>query len=259
VDHVLALLPFEPPYMRAAGMTCDFVGHPVAETKVASPRETVALREELGIGPGRKVLVALPGSRASEVRRLGPVFAEVVARLRAAAPELAVVVPAVESVLDLVERHLGSAAGTEAILLRTKGLSVAEADRRKQTAFAMADAALAASGTVSLELAAQATPMVIAYGANPLTATILRRMVRLDTVTLVNLVTHTRTVPEFLLEDCTAEKIAPAVARILRVPEAAEAQRDAADRTMALLGRGGEPPGVRAARSVLSALASPHA
>ena len=113
--------------------------------------------------------------------------------------------------------------------------------------------ALAASGTVSLELAAAGTPMVIAYDANPLTVWMVRRLVRIDTATLVNLVTETRAVPEFL-GDCTAQAIVPAVEALFADPGMAAAQRAASARAMALLGRGGEPPGVRAARSVLAHL-----
>ena len=94
VDHVLALLPFEPPYMEAAGMTCDFVGHPVAAERQASAEEVAALRAELAIAPGQPVLALLPGSRRGEVTRLAPVFAEVARRLRARMPDLAVIVPA---------------------------------------------------------------------------------------------------------------------------------------------------------------------
>jgi lipid-A-disaccharide synthase len=260
VDHVLALLPFEPPYMRAAGMTCDFVGHPVTETPLIPTAEVVALRERLGIAPGRKVLVVLPGSRASEVNRLAPIFARVVERLRPRHPDLAVVIPAIDHLADAVAAHFpAERQDISPVILTASDSGPQAADRRKQTVFRMADAALAASGTVSLELAAQQAPMVIAYGANPVTAAIVRRIVRLDTVTLVNLVSDTRAVPEFLLENCTAERIEPAVARLLEDPEAAGAQRAAADRTMDLLGRGGDPPGLRAARSVLSCVASaPH-
>lgn len=256
VDHVLALLPFEPPYMRAAGMTCDFVGHPVVETPRVPLSGTIALREELGIAPGQQVLLVLPGSRMGEVTRLSPVFAEVIARLTASHPDLAIVVPAAGPVAERVAAAFPRGEAGWPRILDPTGRTVAEADARKRAAFAMADAALAASGTVSLELAAQGAPMVIAYAANALTAAVVRRMVRIDTVTLVNLVTETRAVPEFLLGDCRAGLIAPAVARLLDDPAAAEAQRDAADRAMALLGRGGEAPGLRAARSVLSAVAS---
>ena len=96
--------------------------------------------------------------------------------------------------------------------------------------------------------------MVIAYDANPLTAWMVKRMVRVDTATLVNLVTGTRAVPEFLFENCAPELIAPAVEELIANPAAAAAQRATGDAAMRLLGRGGEPPGLRAARSVLGAL-----
>jgi lipid-A-disaccharide synthase len=257
VDHVLALLPFEPPYMRAAGMSCDFVGHPVARTPVATATDILALRAELGLGAAQQVLALLPGSRAGEVTRLAPIFSEVCARLARTHPELAVVIPSAAPVASLVAARFASGDGRGPIVLDPSGLGVEAAERRKRTAFAMADVALAASGTVSLELAAQGTPMVIAYGANPLTAAIVRRMVNIDTVTLVNLVTATRTVPEFLLGACRPEAIAPAVARILDDPGEAERQKDVANQAMVLLGRDGEDPGLLAARSVLSCIASP--
>ena len=86
IDHVLALLPFEPPYMQAAGMTCDFVGHPVAAEPQATPEETAALRAELAIAPRQPLLALLPGSRRGEVSRLAPVFIEVVRGSGAACP-----------------------------------------------------------------------------------------------------------------------------------------------------------------------------
>lgn len=253
VDHVLALLPFEPPYMEAAGMSCDFVGHPAAAAPQATPAEAAAIRAEFGLAPGQPLLILLPGSRRGEVTRLAPVFAETLRRLRAALPGLAAVAPVVAGTADLVAQLMPEAAGGPR-LLDPRGRPEAEAEARKRALMAAADAALAASGTVSLELAAAGTPMVIAYRLNPISALIARRLVRIDTATLVNLVTETRTVPEFLQQDCVPERLAPEVARLLIEPEAAAAQRAAAAETMALLGRGGEPPGLRAARSVLAHL-----
>ena len=253
VDHVLALLPFEPPYMEAAGMTCDFVGHPAAAAPQASPAEVAAIRAELGLAPGQPLLILLPGSRRGEVTRLAPVFAETLRGLRAALPGLAAAAPVVAGTADLVAELMPEAAGGPR-LLDPRGRPEAEAEARKRALMAAADAALAASGTVSLELAAAGTPMVIAYRLNPISALIARRLIRIDTATLVNLVTGTRAVPEFLQEDCTSERLIPAVARLLTDPGAAAAQRAAAGETMALLGRGGEPPGLRAARSVLAHL-----
>lgn len=236
IDHVLALLPFEPPYMTAAGMTCDFVGHPV----VAEPRATAEEKAAFaGKGP---LLLALPGSRRGEVTRLAPVFGAVVGRLKATHPDLRVALPTVRGVAGLVrELTAGWAVQPEII----------EDAARKRGAFAAADVALAASGTVSLELAANGRPMVIAYDMHPLTLWLMRRAALVDTVTLVNLVSETRVVPEFIGPDCRADLIAPALEAVLADPSA---QRAAMALTMERLGRGGEPPGLRAARSVLAAL-----
>jgi lipid-A-disaccharide synthase len=236
VDHVLALLPFEPPYMTAAGMTCDFVGHPV----VAEPLASDAEREGFaGEGP---LLLALPGSRKAEVTRLAPVFGAVVGQLKARHPGLRVALPTVRGVAGLVAELTSGWAVVPEII---------EEAGRKRGAFAAADMALAASGTVSLELAANGCPMVIAYDMHRLTLWLMRRAALVDTVTLVNLVSETRVVPEFIGPDCRAEKIAPALEAVLADPSA---QQAAMALTMERLGKGGEAPGLRAARSVLGAL-----
>jgi lipid-A-disaccharide synthase len=236
IDHVLALLPFEPRYMTAAGMTCDFVGHPVVAEPLASDAERAVFA-----GPAPLIL-ALPGSRKGEVTRLAPVLGEVVARLKALYPDLRVVLPTVRGVAGLV-RDL-----TADWVVRPEMI---EDPAAKRGAFAAADVALAASGTVSLELAANACPMVIAYDMHPITLWLMRRAALIDTVTLVNLVSETRTVPEFVGPDCRADRIAPALEAVLADPQA---QKAAMALTMDRLGKGGEPPGLRAARSVLAAL-----
>lgn len=122
---------------------------------------------------------------------------------------------------------------------------------QKRAAFAAADVAVAASGTVSLELAASGTPMVIAYDMNWISRQIIGRMLRVDTVTLVNLVSDTRVVPEFIGKDCQPDQIAQAVQRTLTDPSP---QMDAMAVTMERLGRHGKPPGERAALAVLDGL-----
>lgn len=254
VDHVLALLPFEPPYMTAAGMSCDFVGHPVVAEPQATDDEAAAFRAARGLN-GAPVLLALPGSRRSEVTRLAPVFQQVVARLVAERPELRVVVPAAPSVLPEVRRATRNWAG-DPIILDPSAASAEGFAAEKRAAFTAADVALAASGTVSLELAAAGTPMVIAYDMNWLSRQIIGRMVKIDTVTLVNLVSETRAVPEFIGGNCRPGPIAEALGKVLDAPER---QQEAMALTMERLGKGGEPPGLRAARSVLTHLGRPAA
>lgn len=245
IDHVLALFPFEPPYMERAGMSCDFVGHPVVAQPVASPEAAAAFRAGHAIGADQPLLLCLPGSRAGEVRRLLPRFEAAIDLLRQDHPGLRVVVPTVRWVAPLVRQLV---AGWSAAPL------VAEEAADRRAAFAAADLALAASGTVSLDLALNRVPMVIAHDFNWLTFRLMKRAALIDTVTLVNIVSETRVVPEFLGPDCRPAPIAAALDRLMTDPAARKAQRDAADLTMQRLGQGGEPPGLRAARSVLAHL-----
>jgi lipid-A-disaccharide synthase len=247
VDQVLALLPFEPPYLEAVGLRCDFVGHPVVSEPVASDADVAAFRDAQGIGDA-PILLALPGSRRSEVARLMPGFGAVLAKLTEARPDLRVLLPAAGPVLEEVRRLSGEWSVKPVILDPTGG----DAAEVKRAAFRAANVALAASGTVSLELAANATPMVIAYDMSWLSWQIMSRAALIDTVTLVNLVSETRVVPEFLGPAFKPEEIAPALLNVLDQPDL---QQDAMAMTMDRLGRGDEAPGLRAARAVLEGLA----
>jgi len=254
VDHVLALLPFEPPYMTAAGMGCDFVGHPAAELARPGEEEIGRLRAEIGAcGP---LLAVLPGSRSGELRRLLPLFAATVARLAERHPGLSVVLPAAPSV---AAELAGAVRGwlVPVHVLDPRGMPAAQAERRKLTALAAADAALAASGTVVLELAAMGCPMVAAYRVNPLTSLIVRHVVKVNTANLVNLLTGGGDVPEFLQEYATVNALAGALEPLMTDGPARRAQIAALELAMERVGRGGVPPSRRAALAVLGALDGP--
>lgn len=246
VDQVLALFPFEPPYMEAAGMVCNFVGHPVVAEPVATDADAMAFRERHGIGDAPCLLV-LPGSRRGEVGRLAPIFAEALRLVLAARPEIRVVLPAASSVAALVAELTRDWPGAP-IILDPRGQTVEAEATERRAAFRAANLALAASGTVSLELAAAGTPMVIAYDMNWLSRQLVTRMLQVDTVTLVNLVSDTRVVPEFLGANCMPKAIATSLLQVMADPDT---QREAMALTMQRLGQGGEAPGLRAARAVL--------
>ncbi|SDD78583.1 lipid-A-disaccharide synthase [Paracoccus isoporae] len=245
VDHVLALLPFEPPYMEEAGMSCDFVGHPVVSEARASTSEGAAFRQRHSIDADAPVVLCLPGSRRSEVSRLAPRFDEALIRVRDRIPELRVVIPTVPGVARMV-RDMTRRWPTAPIVVEDAG--------EKRAAFAASDLSLAASGTVSLELAANGVPMVIAYDMAPLSRWLIGMLLKTDTVTLVNLVSETRAVPEFLGANCRPGPIAAALQDLLEDPAQRAAQADAMAQTMIRLGQGGAPPGLRAAQSVLDVL-----
>jgi lipid-A-disaccharide synthase len=248
VDHVLALLPFEPPYMTAAGMSCDFVGHPIAAQPVPDADEVAAFRARAGAAEGQPLLLLAPGSRTGEVRRMMPVFAETLARVAMRRPDLRVAVPVAETVVAEVRAAVSGWEQAPVLVLPEEG------EAAKRAAFAAADLALVTSGTVTLEMAAAGTPMVSAYRTSWLTAAILRRLVRVDTANLVNLVGGANVVPEFLQEDCRADRIAPAVLALIEGEDGRAVQLAAFERVLTALGRGGEPPSVRAVRSVLEVL-----
>lgn len=251
IDHLLALFPFEPPYFTAHGMDCDFVGHPIVAEPAAQDAEIAAFRSAYDLGDA-PVLLVLPGSREAEVRRLCGVFGAAVTPFLHAHPEFRVVVPAALPVAGHVSEALKQWSVTPSVI-DPRSLAPELARAHKRAAFATAGLALAASGTVSLELAAAQTPMVVAYRMNWLSYQIMRRMALVDTVTLLNLVSETRVVPELLGDACTAEAIAPALSRVWEAPQA---QLDAMDTTIARLGRGDEDPGLRAARAVLDRMPS---
>jgi lipid-A-disaccharide synthase len=235
VDHVLALLPFEPPYMHAAGMSCDFVGHPVVAEAPPSPKVVAKLQAD---GP---LITLLPGSRLGEITRLAPVFFAVARQLKGYRFAIPV---AGAHLVEPLERMLAESGLEAALILPETGL--------KTAVFAASTLALAASGTVSIELAAVGTPMVIGYKTNWLTAEIMRRAMLAPSFTLVNLLTQSKAVPEFAPKDCTVENLTKAMRELLENPTARAAQVAVGEQAIIALGKGGEDPGLRAARSVLS-------
>jgi lipid-A-disaccharide synthase len=209
IDCVLAILPFEPEaYVKLGGPRCVYVGHPLIE-QVANLRPNADEAERRSADP--PLVLVLPGSRSTEIDRLLPVFGVAISRVVKRSGPLELVLPTVRNRLAQVRAGV---AGWE-----TKPRIVVEpAD--KWAAFRSARAALAASGTVTLELAIAGVPSVAAYLVSPIEEIVARLMGlhrRLSTVILANLVIGENIVPEFLQRDCTAEKLADALAPLLRL------------------------------------------
>ncbi|WP_147104572.1 lipid-A-disaccharide synthase [Tateyamaria sp. syn59] len=248
IDHVLALFPFEPPYMEAEGMACDFVGHPAATVPRASVAERAAFRARHGLRDADPLLLVLPGSRRGEIKRMAPTFGAALGRLAQKRPNMKMVLPAAGAVAPLV-REAVAKWPVSPLVLDPTGQDPGAAASEKRIAFGAADVALATSGTVSLELAAAGTPMVSAYDLHWLSRAIISRMVTTDTGSLINHVSETRVVPEVVGKDFTVDNVVRAMEGLLADPSA---QQDAMELTMDLLGRGGADPGLRAARAVLT-------
>ena len=249
LDHLMVLLPFEPPYFEAVGLACTYIGHPILE-EGAGCGDGPAFRARHTIPPDAPVLAVLPGSRRGEVGRLLPVFGDAVRRLRASTPGLRLVLPTVPAVADTV----AAAAETWAVPAHV----IRDRDE-KYDAFAASDAALAASGSVSLELGIAGVPMVIAYRVHPITGWWIRLILRVRYASLFNIILDRPVVPEFLQGRCEAGALARAVEALLDDPDARAAQGAGVREAVAMLGREGEPPSERAAATILSILEAEEA
>lgn len=204
-DRVLALLPFEPPYFAAVGLDCRFVGHPVLEGG-AGTGDGPAFRARHAIAPDAPLLCVLPGSRRGEVVRLAGDFGAALDRLAARHPDLRVVVPTVAALTDMVADAVAAWPGAPVL---TQG----RAD--KFDAMAASNAALAASGTVTLELALSGVPTVLAYRFPAVTHAIAKRLVKVRHAHMVNIMAEEEIVPEFVQHACTPDALAQACESVL--------------------------------------------
>lgn len=215
VDHVLCLLPFEPEALtRLAGPPGTYVGHPLVERAQAlTPTEEDVARREAA--PPR--LVLLPGSRRSELDRLLPVFAETLRRIDAE-------IGGVEAVLPVVRKHAARIA--EEVARWPVKPRLVQGEAEKYEAFRGARAALAASGTVTLELALAQTPTIVAYKVSKIEEAIARRLVVAPSIVLPNLILGANVYPEFIQDDCTPDRLVAALRETLRDGSARDAQRE---------------------------------
>jgi lipid-A-disaccharide synthase len=243
IDHVLALLPFEPDaHRRLSGPPTTYVGHPLIE-RLGELRPAPAERPRLGDGPVR--LLVLPGSRRSEVSRLMEPFGQALSVLNAKGVPLEVTIPAVERLAgEIAERAKAWSVPA----------SIVRGEDAKWAAFRSAQVALAASGTVTLELALSGIPMVVGYEVTPL-EWFLRFLVTVPSVVLANLVLRDNIIPELLQDACTGQRLADALLPLTRDTPDRKRQLAAFSRLDELMTIGDETPSGRAARLVESVIA----
>jgi lipid-A-disaccharide synthase len=245
VDHVLALLPFEPEAMRRLrGPPCTFVGHPLAEAVARLRPNAEEAKRRLADPP---LVLVLPGSRTGELRRMAPVFGAAMARVAGKVGPIEVVVPAVPRLAGAVRAAVAS---------WRVPVRVAVDPAEKDLAFRTARAALTKSGTSTLELAVAGVPMVAAYKVPLVEEMIARLLVKTGSVILANLVLGENAVPEFLQRDCTPAALAKALVPL--IGDTAERQRQVAAlaRLDSVMEIGQALPSVRAAKAVLDLLAA---
>ncbi|WP_202802542.1 lipid-A-disaccharide synthase [Candidatus Endolissoclinum faulkneri] len=242
LDHLLALYPFEPPYFVAHGLPTTFVGHPAALTPDVNSK---CFKSIYGLPLESPVLGVFPGSRLGEVKRLLPVFGDVADRLAIRYQGLRVVLPTVSLVADAVR---------EATANWRPPVSIITEHSHRTGAFSACTAALAASGTVTLELSLAGVPTVAAYRVNALSATIARRLIDPESVVLTNKLMGKRVIPQFLQEDCTADRITVAIEQLFDDRRARAKQEIASESIRQMLIVDGEDPSFRAARTILTLL-----
>ncbi|MCS0503399.1 lipid-A-disaccharide synthase [Ancylobacter mangrovi] len=243
VDRVLALLPFEPQVMHdLGGPPTTYVGHPLlGELERLRPQGAEAERR----AADPPVVLVLPGSRRAELSRLGATFGEVLARLHREVPDAEFVLPTLPRRLAQVE---------EMVAGWPLAPRIVTSDEEKLAAFRIARAALAASGTVTLELALAGIPTVAAYRVPRLEGWIAPYILKVTTAILPNLILGEKAVPEYLQWYIDPPAMAAQLARLVQDGEEREAQLAAFARLDAIMGLGGDPPSLRAARAVLETL-----
>jgi lipid-A-disaccharide synthase len=243
VDHLLALLPFEPQvHAELGGPPCSYVGHPLLQ-QIGTLRPDAAERARRDAEP--PVLLVLPGSRRGEIRHHMSVLGETLAQLRAQGLAFEPVIPTLPHLADLVREKSAS----WPVVPR-----LAVGDTERLAATRIARAALTKSGTSTLELALAGVPMVALYRVSRWEAAIARRLIRVPTVILANLVIGDNVVPEFLQENCTAAYLVPAVAELLQSGAARQRQLDAFAKLDQLMAVGDRSPSERAADIVVAGM-----
>lgn len=246
VDHVLALLPFEPEaHARLGGPPCTYVGHPLIEKlDEIQNADVAAFAHKFGLAADVPILLVLPGSRRSEIERLTDDFGDAVARVEASGRPVQVVIPAVRRLRDMIESKTSRWAKKPVIV---------DGPDDKYSAMRAATAALAASGTVTLELALAGCPSVVAYKTDNVSA-MLAFLVKVSSVVLANLVLGKNVYPEYIQDRCTGPLLAEALLPLLSDTEKRLLQLEELSHTAAKLAPDASSPSIAAAETVLKFL-----
>lgn len=244
VDHLICIHDFEPPFYAPYGLPCTVCGHPALGRY--KPGDGAAFRARQGFKPNDRVILVLPGSRPSEIRRIGPTLWRAAEMLDRDRPDVRLVVVAANAVRG-------------AVLDQTPPVARIVDEREKEDAFAGATVALAASGTVTTEVALQGAPLVIGYKLGWITWAIARAFLfKSKFATLMNVAADAEVAPEFIQTRFTAENVVAAAARLLDDEDAREDQVRRQDEALAKMGRGGRPAAEIAAEAVFAVLAQPR-
>lgn len=222
-DHLLALLPFEPPYFEKVGLNCHYIGHPVLEQKFY--HDKVALKSEFTIPDNAKIICVTPGSRKGEILRHMPIFCEALNIVSTEFKNLYVIFV----LANADHQHL-----IEEFLKEAKFHFIFSTDRLKS--FAVGDTALAKSGTNTLEIAASETSMIVAYKINTLSFLLISLLIKVRWISLINIVANKEIIPEFIQSNCNPQSIAMGLIDLLTKPQKAQKQLEESHMALNQLG-----------------------
>ena len=246
IDHLMALFPFEPSYFHDVGLSCEFVGHPIISENHVEDKSITEFKKEYCL-KDQPIILCLPGSRKSEINRIMPVFGETLKKFSRALPNAKFILVSTPDVYEHSKQYL-EFMPQDIIILSPEKIGMDKYLEFKKASFKLSNLALAASGTVSLELAANNVPMVIGYDMSPFSKLIIGLMLRTDTVTLVNLICGNRNIPECIGSNFNQENL---FLEMVRVYSNNRCQITDFSTTMDLLGNTETPPNVRAANSLI--------
>lgn len=246
IDCLLTLFPYEPKYFTPYKLDARFVGHPVIESEVVTASGE-AFRKKYNISDDKQIITILPGSRKNEVSKLFPVFLDAAKELKKRNDNLFFVIPTVKTVAGMVKKEADKSVFP---------VLVVETQEDRYGAFRASSAAIAASGTVALELAICDIPHIIAYKVSAFSAFLARKFLHIEFVNLSNILLGREIIPELLQERCVCGNIRSYISSILRKDELYEKQIDGFDKVRKILGQGIQKPSENACDIILDIIRS---
>jgi lipid-A-disaccharide synthase len=210
MNRMMTLWPYEPAYFEKYGLKCDFVGHPVVETIASSTSDLEEFKKQHNIPDKSFIMCILPGSRNSEIKKLIPVFKKVIQQLKEQIPNLFLLIPTVEAIAEEVRKRFEDIDVPHIVFT---------GQQERYNAFQISNFAIAASGTVTLELTFFGIPHVIAYKFSAVSNQFIKRLATTKYANLINILANKLVIPEFVLDNCRDDLISSKVLDLIQNPE----------------------------------------
>jgi lipid-A-disaccharide synthase len=245
-DHLISILPWEPPYFEKEGLRTTFIGHPIFEDlKFLSGDEKEIFRKDYNYNENDKVIAILPGSRMGELKRLLPVFIEAAKKITTSNANAKFILMPTENLRNEVVKFEHEIPNC---------ITVSETEEKRKL-LQVCDAAIVKSGTVALEVAALGCPNIICYKINAISHWLIRKMLYIDFANLINIAAKKEIIRELIQEDCTSDNIAKEILKLISSEAMAKGQIEEAKYELVEMGLGATTkPSDKAADVVLAYL-----